>query len=68
LRKQGEKTEKNTTPLVSNNEQTIFCPDTETISFFKTEKVSNSNLRAAFTATAKIAATILASGEGGKSK
>lgn len=62
--KEKKQEEKNTTPVVSNNGQTIFFPDTETLSFFKTDKVSNSNLKAAFTAPAKIAATILASGEG----
>lgn len=62
--KEKKQEEKNTAPVVSNNGQTIFFPDAETRSFFKTEKVSNSNLTAALTAPAKIAATILASGEG----
>lgn len=65
VRKEKNREDKKTTPVVGNNGQTIFFPDKETLSFFKTEKVSSRNLKAVFTAPAKIAATIVASGEGG---
>lgn len=62
--KENKQVEKNTTPIVSNSGQTITFSDAKSISFFKTEKVTSNNLTAEFTAPAKIAATILASGEG----
>lgn len=62
--KENKQAEKNTTPVVSNGGQIITFSDAERISFFKTEKVNSNNLTAEFTAPAKIAATILASGEG----
>lgn len=62
--KETKQAEKNTTPTVSNTGQTISFPDTESIAFFKTEKVNSNNITAEITAPAKIAATILVSGEG----
>jgi multidrug efflux pump subunit AcrA (membrane-fusion protein) len=62
--KENKQAEKNTAPTVSNNGQTISFPDTESIAFFKTEKVNSNNITAEITAPAKIAATILTSGEG----
>lgn len=62
--KEKKVSEKQTTPTVSNNGKTISFSDSETISFFKTEKVSNANIGAELKAPAKIAATILPSDEG----
>lgn len=62
--KEKKSEEKNTTPVVSNNGQVIFFPDTETLSFFKTEEVSSGNIHADFTAVGKIGATVLASTTG----
>ncbi len=59
-----KQTEKNTTPTISNNGKNILFTDMESISFFKTEKIRSNNITAEITAPAKIAATILASGEG----
>lgn len=56
--------EKDPTPVVTNNGQTISFPDPGSLSFFKTEQVSNNNLTAEFTAPAKISATIIGSGDG----
>lgn len=56
--------EKNITPTVINNGTQISFPDAETVSFFKTEKISSSNITADFTAPGKISATVLPSGEG----
>jgi len=56
--------EKDSTPVVTNNGQNILFPDSEIISFFKTEKVSSNNIEAELNAPGKIAATVLASGEG----
>ncbi|MDR0801142.1 efflux RND transporter periplasmic adaptor subunit [Fluviicola sp.] len=56
--------EKDITPVVTDNGQTISFPDPESMSFFKTEQVSSNNLTAEFTAPAKISATIISSGEG----
>lgn len=56
--------EKNVTPVVTNNGQTISFPDSGSMSFFKTEQVSSNNLTAEFTAPAKISATIISSGDG----
>lgn len=55
---------KDVTPVVTNNGKVIFFPDTANVSFFKTEKLSSSNLTSEFRAPAKIAATIVSSGEG----
>ncbi|WP_343604108.1 efflux RND transporter periplasmic adaptor subunit [Fluviicola sp.] len=56
--------EKDPTPVVTDNGQTISFPDPGSLSFFKTEQVSNNNLTAEFTAPAKISATVISSGEG----
>lgn len=61
---ENKPTEKQTTPTVSNNGTTIVFPDTTTVSFFKTEKISSTTIEAELNAPAKIAATVLLSGEG----
>jgi multidrug efflux pump subunit AcrA (membrane-fusion protein) len=53
-----------TPPQVTNGGQKIEIFDKEGLSLFQTEKISSSNITADITAPAKIAATILASGEG----
>lgn len=62
--KEKKVSEKQTTPTVSNNGTTISFPDAESIAFFKTEKISSSNIEAELNAPGKIAATVLPSGEG----
>lgn len=62
--KENKTDEKQSEPIVNNNGTSITFPDMETVSFFKTEKVSSSNIEAELNAPGKIAATILQSGEG----
>lgn len=62
--KEKKQPEKNTTPVVSNKGQMISFPDAGNLAFFKTEKVTNAAVTAELNAPAKIAATILPSGEG----
>lgn len=60
-KKQAEKIE---LPAVHNNGQLISFPDTQSISFFKTERINNSDANADFTAIGKIGATISTSNSG----
>jgi len=62
--KEKKKEEKNTTPVISSNGQTITFPDTETLAFFKTEKINTDHINADFTAIGNVGATILASNTG----
>lgn len=62
--KEKKQPEKNTTPVVSNKGQLISFSDAGNLAFFKTEKVTHAAVTAELNAPAKIAATILPSGEG----
>jgi membrane fusion protein, heavy metal efflux system len=63
-RKDKKNAEIDSTPIVSNNGQTIFFPDTNVYSFFKTEKVNSYNIIADYTTPGKIAATVVSSQAG----
>lgn len=54
----------NSTPLVTNNGQTIQFSDSTSLAFFKAEPVASKNLSADLVAPGKIAATIVASATG----
>jgi membrane fusion protein, heavy metal efflux system len=56
-----KKEEKNTTPIISNNGQSIFFSDIKTLSFFKTESVDNNPIHTEFAAIGTVGATILKS-------
>lgn len=55
---------KNTAPQVLEQGQKIVFPDTTGLAFFATETIASSALQAEITAPAKVAATVLASGQG----
>ena len=62
-KKEAEKTEiKHSSPIVSNDGNTIAFHDAESISFFETETMGNKNIEAVLTAPGKIVATVLPSG------
>ncbi|HUH73739.1 MAG TPA: efflux RND transporter periplasmic adaptor subunit [Chitinophagales bacterium] len=56
--------ESNIYPIVSNHGQYITFPDKESLSFFETEQLSQASLTAELSAPAKVAATVISSGEG----
>lgn len=63
--KETEKTEtKHSSPIVSNDGNTIAFHDEESSSFFETETMDNKNIEAILTAPGKIVATVLPSGSG----
>jgi hypothetical protein len=61
---ENKPTVEQTTPTVSNNGTTISFPNTNTVSFFKTEKINSTTIEAELNSPAKIVATVLPSGEG----
>lgn len=63
-KKENKTIKEQVAPIVSENGTSIAFPDTEIVSFFKTEKVSNTHIDARLNAPGKIAAVILPSGEG----
>jgi len=60
----NNQSKKNELPIISNNGQIISFPKTETMSFFKTEKISQQITDANFTTIGSVGATILASSTG----
>ena len=63
-KKHAKLEETNLLPVVTKNGSVISFADTQSIAFFKTEAVKSSNMNAEFTVLGKIAATVMASGQG----
>lgn len=62
--KNVQSTEKDSTPVVSNDGSEIVFPNKGTIAFFRTTHVNNNDINAEYTAPGKISATVLPSQEG----
>ncbi|MDL2141611.1 efflux RND transporter periplasmic adaptor subunit [Flavobacterium tructae] len=63
-KKENKLTEQETAPIIKDKGMSILFPDKKGIDFFKTETISTNAITAQFSAPAKIAATVLPSGEG----
>ncbi len=62
--KENEQKEKINETMVSNDGKIIAFPNKESMAFIKTEKIGSGNIEKELSVPGKIAATILASGEG----